>query len=60
MAGGGGVGILGIAERDEMALAGNTALKMLANFLDRGRILRASAERCSARMTIERGFIGRC
>jgi hypothetical protein len=36
--------ILGIVERDEMALAGKTALKMLANVLDGGRILRASAE----------------
>ena len=36
--------ILGIVERDEMALAGKTALKMLANVLAGGRILRASAE----------------
>ncbi len=36
--------ILGIAERDEMALAGKTTLKMLANVLARGRILHAFAD----------------
>jgi hypothetical protein len=47
--------ILGIAERDEMALTGKTMLKMLANVLARGRILRASAE--EAAMNEEReGF----
>jgi hypothetical protein len=36
--------ILGIAERDEMALAGKAALEMLTNVLAGGRIVRASAE----------------
>ena len=52
-------GCSGLIERDDLAVAGSTALKLVANLLGRGRLARATVRK-SATATANRGFIWKC